>query len=1147
MSFVDAAYDGRRVSIREVMADARVSAVLDPYLSSLATQAEREARASSLLDEFWASLEEAEEERPSLRIGVKAPLSNRQHALILARLMFYESVGADGVYSNRTERRDAAVAFPHDHPMTHRRVDDHRDEFLTKFTSELKLYISTSSQLQALLPDSTHKLETTPADSPDALTSIAIGPQITPSGVYEEAPTGGHIRSDELASGADLSDLMKQLKATLMEPPDHYPKGITTRWLGRGLRVATPDKYQYMGDLDEGRPDYLIGGVNKNPISLLAGYRRAVIVGDPGAGKSTVLKGYLADKLRTHKKSVGVFVPLALISRRAKASPPKSLTDALRLIVESFREWYPRLISAEDAIELERELHSAKAILCLDGLDEVDDPDEYAAVLELLRRIDEGPAQIVLSSRATGYRRPIPETAEFLIDDLGNQQITRFFRRWFARDETDVRFSRLIELQRRFPQIRRLARNPMMAGMVAYVAEEPVPPTDLGLLYKRYISHFLRKIWKLESAHRDNDVAEDLLVEAAVQIAWTMATSAADSEWQVDRWAAEITGLDATRAANNPQAADALLRTDGLLVLRGVLDPRAATSERRYAWLHRSIHEHLVGRYLADWYVRAPEDALEYILDAAWRPRTWTQALIHMTALLEPGARDDVIRRVTQRTPDSLFYEAVRRGILQAVPQLVNDSPVRVEHLNDLLTHRWWRDAFELDPAATIDFVVKQWTNEPEEAFELDEVDWQQVEAHERQLLPNVDLLREVLGRPQYKGNFAGQLLARVDTQQFVEAMTRRVEGGHGLTEPLPLKDLVVSSRFQRKLLRAVEEAQIPSKWQLASLLESTTGGPELLTEAAAQSATLHAELRARYIPTDDRYIQHEHLDPQFEADALRGRYGDWVAAAVGHNSFTVALAMTEAVPWATAFAYLAALWQSPFSELASLPIPANVPPRRPSVVLAAPFEDNQSPESLVRTLYALHQTLVQGGQAGLKAIGRFYTSLKLNQPRREGLPEIDAHDLRRLTAHAYRELASELGWNSAWPVIQKELVAQRRSYFGDLRPTEEALNVLLLPGSVREGGRTVLQYGDTSRFIEIVTWGSRRRVPVLDVLPIPMRDDALLAQVLKVANGRYLSLPRNAKVLAEWATESGSLPVWRRRLFRIDRWRAWRQLWSPS
>lgn len=301
--------------------------------------------------------------------------------------------------------------------------------------------------------------------------------------------------SDRVPLKLKLLDLYVPLKARM-----ELPEGETWK---RELNLAGRDLSEYEDALHFGEPVQLL--------TVLKNHSGVIVLGDPGAGKTTFVK-YLAVRLaRGEGGAMGLpkYLPILL--------PLAAFANALQhndIRLDDFIADYFSGIGADLPIGpmLKEALKVGRALILLDGLDEVRDLNLRNTVVE--RVVDfyhfhrhQG-NKFVLTSRVVGYRavRPSAEgLAECTIVDFEDDEIEIFVTRWTsaiekqaqghtqvaqADAETDRR--ELLDAIHHNPGVRQLASTPLLLTILALMKRQGVTlPERRVQLYDQYVSTLL--------------------------------------------------------------------------------------------------------------------------------------------------------------------------------------------------------------------------------------------------------------------------------------------------------------------------------------------------------------------------------------------------------------------------------------------------------------------------------------------------------------------------------------------------------------------------------------------------------------------------------------------------------------------------------
>jgi hypothetical protein len=290
-------------------------------------------------------------------------------------------------------------------------------------------------------------------------------------------------------------------------PKEHQKRLLEAGEIGADELAATEQQVEQLRRKYFSQPlrpvvelvDEALKGTSQNP-------RRLVILGDPGAGKSSLLRyvavrwARIADSAERAAQPIPLVVDLGSYARWQC----EGQKNFVRFLEEApvWHDWPPGL--------LERLLKPpGRVVLLLDGLDEIFDPKKREEVVNDIGRFSAAYANtpIFVTSRVVGYqpRRLLDsDFRHFVLQDLDFNQIEEFIDRWHAETFDDAaqaapKLERLKRAVRDSKSIANLAGNPLLLTMMAILNRNQELPRDRADLYLQ-ASRVLLHQWDTERA-----------------------------------------------------------------------------------------------------------------------------------------------------------------------------------------------------------------------------------------------------------------------------------------------------------------------------------------------------------------------------------------------------------------------------------------------------------------------------------------------------------------------------------------------------------------------------------------------------------------------------------------------------------------------
>ncbi|MBI5933752.1 MAG: SUMF1/EgtB/PvdO family nonheme iron enzyme [Chloroflexi bacterium] len=246
-------------------------------------------------------------------------------------------------------------------------------------------------------------------------------------------------------------------------------------------------------------------------LDILASHSGVIVLGDPGAGKTTFLKYIALCLARGDGEKLGLGERLPILMPLAAYANALQVED-IRL--DDFIAEYFSDIGSDTSIGpmLEEALRAGRALILLDGLDEVRDLNLRNTVVE--RVVDfyafhRRPGnKFVITSRIVGYRAVRPsadDLVECTLVDFDDAEIEDFVQRWtiaiekqaqgntaVARGDAEQDRRELLDAVYQNSGVRRLASTPLLLTILALMKRQGVSlPERRVQLYDQYVTTLL--------------------------------------------------------------------------------------------------------------------------------------------------------------------------------------------------------------------------------------------------------------------------------------------------------------------------------------------------------------------------------------------------------------------------------------------------------------------------------------------------------------------------------------------------------------------------------------------------------------------------------------------------------------------------------
>jgi predicted NACHT family NTPase len=339
-------------------------------------------------------------------------------------------------------------------------------------------------------------------------------------------------------------------------------------------------------------------------------YGKLMLLGKPGAGKSTFLKrlamlcsagDFYADK-----------VPCFVVLREfAEATGSPGLLKYLGKQLES-------------PVAFERLIKAGKLLILLDGLDEVREEDGKR-ILNKIREFSEQYHEniFVVSCRIAAKEYVFEQFTDVELADFDDTQIADFVGNWYQ-ELNPEKGKIFLEKMKEYPRVRELATNPLLLTMLCLLFNDSTDfPSNRSELYGQALDVLLRR-WdgtrNIEREQAYKRLSLDRKKDLLSQLAWNTFDSQ-EYFFKQELAASQISSY--IRGLPDAQTDSEALLLDGRAILQSIAAQHGLLVERArgiYSYSHLSFHE-----YFAAWWIVTANDTetfnklSQHVIDRQWR------------------------------------------------------------------------------------------------------------------------------------------------------------------------------------------------------------------------------------------------------------------------------------------------------------------------------------------------------------------------------------------------------------------------------------------------------------------------------------------------------------------------------------------------
>ncbi|MFG6094390.1 NACHT domain-containing protein [Leptothoe sp. ISB3NOV94-8A] len=407
-------------------------------------------------------------------------------------------------------------------------------------------------------------------------------------------------------------------------------------------------------------------------------YDKLMILGKPGAGKTTFLK-HLAIQCFTdsfHSEYVPVFVSLKEFAEAP--NQPELLSYLNELLLDYGLASVPKSKTDSDETFIEQLLRQDKVLILLDGLDEVKKVDSVRVIQQiqsLTNRFDRN--RFVITCRIAAQEFTFEHFTEVEIADFDDEQIANFVNKWFYAKDDEVKAESFIQNLKTNKRIEELASSPLLLTMLCIVFEDAGSfPSNQAELYKEGLNVLLKKWDMKRNIERDpiyQGLHTGLEKELLSKIAYQNFTD--DQLFFLEQEITEQIAAFLADTLDAPKYLDGANVLNAIEFQQGILVERAANA---YSFSHLTLQEYLAAQYISSqWLI--DELVCEHLTDKRWR-----EVFLLVSGLV--GGRSHELLLAMEQQANTFISLPKLQGLLQWATNLSDRSQLS----NKLLASRAW-------------------------------------------------------------------------------------------------------------------------------------------------------------------------------------------------------------------------------------------------------------------------------------------------------------------------------------------------------------------------------------------------------------------------------------------------------------------------
>jgi hypothetical protein len=369
----------------------------------------------------------------------------------------------------------------------------------------------------------------------------------------------------------------------------------------------------------------------RNGMTIANQYAHLMILGQPGAGKSTFLRKIGLEALKDKSGQVeGEYIP-ALLELKQFITDKVDIYD---IIQQEF-------ISCQLPMAKEftnQVLRQGQLLILLDGLDEVPNKN-FKLVIDKIQEFVKQYKQnkFVISCRTAAYRQKFNNFKEFIIADFDDQQIQQFINNWFY-SEVDKQLGTANKCWNKIKSekaTKELARTPLLLTFLCLTYDQSqYVPENRATLYFDGLNILLEK-WSAEKRLPNQPISRQ--IDIPLEIEKIMLAEIAYNNFAANKLffsQQEVLNQIQKSLASNvnaPKNLDPGKILDAITIEQGILVERARDV---FSFSHLTLQEYLTAQYIDD------HRLIEKLVTEHLTDKRWKEVFLLVAGVMRGGTDD---------------------------------------------------------------------------------------------------------------------------------------------------------------------------------------------------------------------------------------------------------------------------------------------------------------------------------------------------------------------------------------------------------------------------------------------------------------------------------------------------------------------------